>query len=77
MTKNVEEVKKIFRERGITISAWSEHNGFNKAVVYQVLSGSRMPVRGESFRAAMALGLVEERSQNFLEVNELLKSKRG
>jgi len=57
MARTPEEVKQIFAERGLSVSGWAKRNGFSQALVYQVLSGKRNPVRGESHRIATALGL--------------------
>ena len=57
MAKTPEEVKQLFAERGLSVSGWAKRYGFSQALVYQVLSGKRNPVRGESHRIATALGL--------------------
>lgn len=57
MTKTVNEVIEDFRARGISIADWSRQNNFNAALVYQVLKGRNIPIRGESHRIAVKLGL--------------------
>lgn len=59
MTKTTEEVVEEFRARGISIADWSRQNNFCPSLVYQVLRAKHIPVRGESHRIAVALGLKE------------------
>lgn len=42
---------------GLTVADWATKNGFKTKTVYQVLSGDRMAIRGDSLRIAIALGL--------------------
>ncbi|HEX8585036.1 MAG TPA: hypothetical protein VF680_11565 [Allosphingosinicella sp.] len=42
---------------GESVGTWASRNGFAAKTVYQVLSGSRRCIRGESARIAFALGL--------------------
>lgn len=46
-----------FQAHGISISDWSRDHGFNPRIVYQVLSGRRKSLRGQSFLIARALGM--------------------
>lgn len=46
-----------FRANGVTISHWSREHGFSYDVVKELLYGRNKGVRGESHRAAVALGL--------------------
>ncbi len=57
MVKSPQEIKKAFLDRGVSLRDWAESNGFSQALVYQVLSGERKSLRGESYRIAVALGL--------------------
>ena len=57
--KSAKEIKKEFSDRGLSISGWAKAHGYSQALVYQVLSGSRKPTRGESHQIAVALGLKE------------------
>ena len=74
MTKTPEEVKQIFAERGLSVSGWAKRHGFSQALVYQVLSGKRNPVRGESHRIAMALGLKDGVISDYDELSVSLNS---
>jgi gp16 family phage-associated protein len=46
-----------FRAQGISVAHWARLQGFNPRLVYQVLSGRRKSLRGQSFRIARALGM--------------------
>lgn len=52
-----EEIRNEFAQRGLSISEWARTRGFSTALVYQVISGKRKAVRGQSHRIAVALGL--------------------
>ncbi|TMJ20702.1 MAG: hypothetical protein E6G92_04125 [Alphaproteobacteria bacterium] len=47
-------------EAGETIGEWANRHNFKPAVVYKVLEGKRMAIRGESLQIAIALGLRPE-----------------
>lgn len=70
-----EQVKEAFAHRGLTISGWAKQQGFSQALVYQVLSGKRQPVRGESHRIAVALGLKAGVSETYDDLNQHLEKK--
>ena len=57
MIRTAQEALDEFRSRGISVAAWSRHNGFNPTLVYQVLHARSIPARGQSHRIAVALGL--------------------
>jgi gp16 family phage-associated protein len=57
VTRTVEEVKEEFRLKGISIADWARANNVNVALVYEVLKGKQIPVRGESHKIAVLLGL--------------------
>ena len=56
-TKDLERVRLEFTLRGETILDWAKQHGFRPSVVYQVLSGRTLAIRGESHHVAVALGL--------------------
>lgn len=58
-----QEVLREFRQNGVTISDWAKERGFNPRVVYAVLSGTRKALRGESHRAAVALGMQRDTTE--------------
>jgi gp16 family phage-associated protein len=51
------EVKARFRDRGKTIRAWARENSFDPALVYAVLAGRILGVRGRAHEVAVALGI--------------------
>jgi gp16 family phage-associated protein len=55
--KKPEEVRAEFGRNGISIAAWSRQHKVNKQLVYEILSGRRRCVRGQSHRVAVLLGL--------------------
>lgn len=57
--RTIEEIKKEFSKRGISISSWAASHGFSSGLVYQILSGKRIPQRGQSHKIAVLLGLKE------------------
>lgn len=59
MMKTTDEFKRELANAGVSISEWSKHHGFSPALVYQVLTGQRKTIRGESHRIAVAAGLKE------------------
>lgn len=71
MIRTPAEVLKEFHERGISVAAWSRHNGFNPTLVYRVLRAKGSPNRGQSHRIAVALGLKE----GFMEQNLALMNR--
>ena len=74
ITSNI--VKKAFARHGLSVSGWARENGFSQALVYQVLSGKRQPIRGESHRIAVALGLKEGVVGDYEDLGEYLKRGR-
>lgn len=56
-TRNPEDVRAEIAESGISISEWARNNGFASGLVYAVLKGKRMCLRGQSHAIAVALGL--------------------
>ncbi|WP_331351987.1 DNA-binding protein [Cellvibrio sp. UBA7671] len=57
MIKTVDEVIEEFRLKGTSVADWARKNNVNVALVYQVLKGKQIPVRGESHKIAVLLGL--------------------
>ena len=55
--KTPDQVRAEFVEAGINMSAWARHNGFHRQAVVELLNGTRQGLRGETHRAAVALGL--------------------
>jgi len=52
-----EQVKSLFRQRGITFTRWAEENGYTRNEVYRVLNGQTKANYGKSHEIAVKLGL--------------------
>lgn len=51
------EVRQEFTAYGVSISDWCRQRGFSRMSVVDLLRGHGMGLRGDSHRAAVALGL--------------------
>lgn len=60
MVKSVQQIKDEFHSKGITFSDWAKENNFSPELVYRVLKMNRVPLRGESHKIAVRLGIKEE-----------------
>lgn len=56
--KTPQQVKAEFRKRGITVTQWAKESGFSRLAVSQVLNGFAKGCHGNSYRIAVALGIV-------------------
>ncbi|WP_081767044.1 hypothetical protein [Hylemonella gracilis] len=54
---DLDEVRKKFKEDGVSVACWARDRGFSLPLVYAVLSGRNQATRGESYRISVALGL--------------------
>lgn len=52
-----EDVRKEFNRKGISIASWASANGFETNLVFEVLSGRKKGIRGQSHKIAVKLGL--------------------
>ena len=50
-------IRDRFRANGVAISAWCRQEGLSYHVVRELLYGRNKGIRGESHRAAIALGI--------------------
>lgn len=57
MAKSIEEVKKEFFDKGITVKDWAKEHGFNPDIVYKIFHNNRVPIRGISHKIAVKLGI--------------------
>ncbi len=57
--EDFQKAKEDLMSSGISIASWAKANGFSSALVYQVLDGKRSCLRGESFKIAQKLGLID------------------
>lgn len=55
--KTPDEVRREFREAGVSVAEWARTHGFNRMTVVDLLRGTCKGNFGESHRAAVALGL--------------------
>lgn len=56
MLNTPNQVREYFADNGISIASWAAANSFSYNLVLRVLSG-HTPVRGQSHRIAVKLGL--------------------
>lgn len=52
-----DQVKKNFRQRGVTFSQWARDNGYTPHAVYRVLNGFDKAHYGKAHDIAVKLGL--------------------
>ena len=52
-----EQIKKNFRQQGITITQWAKENGYTRHAVYRVLNGFDKAYYGNAHEIAVKLGL--------------------
>ncbi len=55
--KTTEQVRAEFEEYGVSVSEWARQRGFSQQLVYQIIAGRRLAIRGQSHQIAVALGL--------------------
>lgn len=59
-----EEIKRIFRENGLSVSQFARAHGFSEPLVRAVLSGKNKASRGQSHLIAVTLGLKSNPSED-------------
>ena len=57
MVRSAQQIIEEFQTQGVAIADWARQHGFNPSLVYQVLKGKHVPVRGENHKIAVALGI--------------------
>ena len=57
MIKTLRDVKDEISKSGISVAQWARENNFSPDLVYQILHRKRLPLRGESHKIAVKLGL--------------------
>lgn len=55
--RTADEVRQLFQARGLSIAAWARSHGYSSQLVYQILSGRKSCLRGQSHEIAVRLGL--------------------
>ena len=56
------EVRQVFLDAGISVAEWARSHNFPQALVYAVLKGRNHATRGKSHLIAVALGLKKQSS---------------
>lgn len=59
-----QQIKAQFQQRGESIGAWADANGFPRDVIYRLLNGRSPALRGKYHQAAVALGLKPDPTKN-------------
>lgn len=54
---SAEQIKKRFRQQGITFTEWAASNGYTRNEVYRVLNGQAKAHYGRAHEIAVKLGL--------------------
>lgn len=54
---SAEQIKKRFRQQGITFTEWANANGYTRNEVYRVLNGQAKAHYGKAHEIAVKLGL--------------------
>lgn len=52
-----DQVKALFRQRGVTFTRWAEDNDYTRNEVYRVLNGQSKANYGKAHEIAVKLGL--------------------
>ncbi|MBI1175672.1 MAG: DNA-binding protein [Sideroxydans sp.] len=55
-----DQVKRRFRQQGITVTQWARDNGYTRNEVYRVLNGQAKAYYGKAHEIAVKLGLKSE-----------------
>lgn len=58
-----EQVKRRFRQQGITFTEWADQNGYPRNEVYRVLNGQSKAYYGRAHEIAVKLGLKSDPEQ--------------
>lgn len=74
MKKTIQDIKEEFFRSGISIAGWARENNFSPDLVYQILKKNRIPVRGESHKIAVRLGLKEGSDNSIIKFNKIEES---
>lgn len=56
------QAKSRLTAQGMTYAQWADEHGFNRRIVYEILSGRRRCRWGQSHQIAVALGLKNPRA---------------
>lgn len=64
MIKSIKQVRDDFSQSGISIAEWARINNFSPDLVYRILKNNKVPLRGESHRIAVKLGIKEQKTMD-------------
>ncbi|MFV5368697.1 DNA-binding protein [Acinetobacter junii] len=53
-------IRQKFEHSGLSIADWARQNNFSPDLVYSVLKSKHIPIRGQSHKIAVKLGLKED-----------------
>ena len=65
--KQLAEAKERITRQGQPVTEWCRERGLDYSIVSQTLMGRTRGLRGESFRAAVALGLRQAPKENAMQ----------
>ncbi|HGP3418895.1 TPA: DNA-binding protein [Acinetobacter baumannii] len=64
MVKTIKQVRDDFDQSGTSIAEWARINNFSPDLVYRILKTNKIPVRGESHKIAVKLGIKEQKNMD-------------
>lgn len=56
-TKTAAQVRAEFIRKGVSFAGWAREHGFGRSLVYEVVSGRKRCLRGQSHQIAVLLGM--------------------
>lgn len=62
--KSIEQVKNEFTLMGKSYAEWARENNFSPDLVYRILKNNKIPLRGESHKIAVKLGIKEQKDMD-------------
>ena len=61
--KTPAQIKADFQARGVPVAEWADKHGYDRALVYRLLNGRAVGMRGKTHEVAVALGLKADPSK--------------
>ena len=59
-----QQVKAKFQQQGISIAQWAEKNDVDRDIVYRILNGRSVGLRGKTHEVAVKLGIKPDPSKS-------------
>jgi len=56
-TRTADQARQWLAHHGVSAARWAREHGFSRELVYQVLAGKKLGVRGQSHDIAVLLGM--------------------